>query len=52
MEKVNVTLAKNHLFKGLFSLKYFNNISNFQSEYLKRFSVLFFLTLEKRIRKF
>ena len=46
MEKVNVTLAKNHLFKGLFSLKYFNNISNFQSEYLKRFSVLFFLTLE------
>ena len=39
MEKVNVILAKNHLFKGLFSLKYFKNISSFRSEYLKRFSV-------------
>ena len=39
MEKVNVTLAKNHLFKGLFSLNYFKNISSFRSEYLRKYCV-------------
>ena len=39
MERVNLMLAKNHLFKGLFSLNYFKNISNFRSEYMRRFSV-------------
>ena len=48
MEKVNVMLAKNHLFKGLFSLKYFKNIQNFQNEYLSRFSVYFFKFRKKK----
>ena len=39
MEKVNVILAKNHLFKGLFSLHTFKNVANFRSQYIKKYIV-------------
>ena len=39
MDQINIILAKNYLFKGLFSLNYFKNISNFRSEYYRKFIV-------------
>ena len=47
MLKVNVMLAKNHLFKFLFSLNTFKNVSNFKSEFIKRYIVPIFLFYEK-----
>ena len=35
MSEVNKSLAKNHLFKGLFSLNTFKNISRFRDDFMK-----------------
>ena len=51
MQNINKSLAKNHLFKGLFSLNTFKNVEKFREDYLNESVNLENLKSNKKINK-